>query len=1251
MLKLIAGSGGSPAPQQAPKQKAPQTDPDSLDSRAYANIIDVLSEGEIGGLVNGSQSIFFNRTALQNADGSFNFQDITSEIRVGTQSQAPVEGFSQTLSELLVNTVVTQPTPLVRTITRTQVNAVRVTVTVPQLQEINSKGDLTGARIDLRIETQTFGGSYVTRITDRISGRTGDPYQRSYVVPITAPFPVNVRVTRITADSTDPNLVNAFSWTSYTEITYDKLSYPNSAYVATRLYAQQFSSIPERSYLIKGIKIQVPNNATIDSATGAPIYSGSWGGTFSGAQWSSCPAWCLWDLLVNKRYGFGNFLDGAVLDKWAFYQASVYCAALNTRPGNPNNDYGPNGKHGVPDGFGGWEPRFSLNINIQNSEDAYKLVNDLCSVFRAMPFWSTGSLTLAQDAPQSPVYIFNLSNVSPEGFSYSGSAQKTRATVAIVKYFDMTLRDFAYELVENQAGIAKYGVQTTEVDAVGCTSQGQAHRLGDWILYAQQNETETVSFTISLEAGVIVRPGQVISVADPVRAGVRRGGRITAAGTSVNTADDASSLTLGSSPTFSVILPSGVLETRPVTGIAGNNITVSPAFSAAPGINAPWLFANTALQPTTWRVLTVVEEDDVNYRVTALSYNASKYAYVERGVALDIRKTTLLTEIPGTPTGLSLREALFEYVDEIRVKLSAEWITVEGVDTYEVQWRKDSGNWNVARSRGPVFEILDITPGFFEFKVFAVSLGGFASGTPATASITTLGKTAPPADVTGFTAGVDPDIGVTLRWNKNNELDLQGYEIWEGASWGTGTKIGLFKTTAATVGLLPNGTVSWWIKSLDTSGTYSVNATGITITISIAPAPTVSGSFRGPDVELRWTPAAGTLSTQAYEVRYGAPGDLWSAATSVGTVQGTVFTTKAVWAGTRRWFVAAFDLVGSYGVAGTWDGLVTVPTAPTITQEVIDNNVLLRWTDSTATLPIVGYELRKGATWAGATVIGTKQGRFTTVFETTSGIYTYWLAGIDSAGNYGTPASVSASVNQPPDYVLNLDFNSTFSGARVNVYDDAFETVLPVSTTETWQTHFTSRGWNTLQDQVTAGFPFYGMPSTTTASYEETIDYGSVVAGTKITMTLTSNQVTGSVTITPTIGVKLLVGDPWTNYPGLSSVFATNFRYVRVRYDFASAGGDDLMNLASLNVRLDSKLRNDFGTGNAVSTDVGGTLVNFNLAFVDVIAISVSPATTSAFFATYNFVDIPNPTFFRVLIFDAAGTRVSAPFSWSARGV
>jgi predicted phage tail protein len=475
MTALIAGAGGGGGFGKGGgggAARTPTTATDGLDSRQYANLIDLISEGEIAGLKDGLKSIYLDNTPLQNPDGTYNFENVTVYTREGTQSQEAIPLADAIEDERSVNVVVRSDGAVTRTITDSQTDAVRITISVPRLEFITNEGDTVGESFRLQVQIQYNGGGFSTVIDHTASGRTGDLYQESYLVNLSGTFPVDVRMVRISADSNDLRRSNEFTWTSYTEIIYSRLAYPNSALVGIRIDAEQFNSIPQRSYLIRGIKVRIPSNATVYQSTGSLAYAGIWNGTFGAAQWCSDPAWILWDLLSSTRYGLGEHLDIAQLDKWSFFAASQYCSEF------------------VPDGFGSYEPRFSCNVNIQTSEEAYKLINDMCSVFRAMPYWAVGSLTVSQDKPVDSSYLFTLANVTEEGFSYSGSSLKTRPNVAVVSYMDLSLRDITYEVVEDAEAIAKYGVVKTELSAFATTSRGQAHRIGEWLLYSNATKAK-----------------------------------------------------------------------------------------------------------------------------------------------------------------------------------------------------------------------------------------------------------------------------------------------------------------------------------------------------------------------------------------------------------------------------------------------------------------------------------------------------------------------------------------------------------------------------------------------------------------------------------------------------------------------------------------------------------------------------------------------------------------------------------------
>jgi hypothetical protein len=818
------GGGGSGKGGGGGEQRTPIEERDNLDSRQYAQIVDLISEGEIQGLKNGYQSIFLNNTPLQSANGGFNFKNIEVHLRNGTQNQSFIPGTSDIEDEKPVSITVEASTPITRTISDTTTNAVRVTITVPQLQQIQDNGDIVGTSVRLQIQIQYNGGGYSVAIDDTISGRTGDAYQRDYLIGLGGAFPVDVRVVRVTPDSTSAKLSNAFSWTSYTEITWAKLRYPNSALVSLRVDAEQFNSIPSRSYLIRGIKVQIPNNATVDQSNGRLIYNGIWNGTFGAAQWCSDPAWVLWDLLTNKRYGFGDHISASQLDKWAFFATSQYASAL------------------VPDGFGGQEPRFSCNVNTQTQEEAYKLINDLCSVFRVMPYWSTGTLTISQDKPSDPAYLFTLANVSEEGFRYESSSLKNRPTVAVVSYFDIAAKDKAYEVVEDAARIAKYGVVKTEIDAFACTSRGQAKRLGEWLIYTEWEESETVSFVASIDAGVIVRPGQVIEISDPVRAGARRGGRINTATTTTVTVDDATGITLGSTAQLSVILPTGTVQTRAVNSIAGNVFTVASAFSAAPNANSVWIYETSNIQTSTWRVLAIQEQEECKYAISALAYNASKYDYIELDRPLQQRDITDLNIIPPAPQNLRAEESLFEDNGRALAKIVLSWRSVLGVSQYSVRWRVDEGNWSQTTVQRPDYEIRDTVAGRYEIQVFSLNAALRPSVEPARLTVSAFGKTAPPINVTGISLVPIDSASSILSWDRATELDvLLGGKVLirhnvalSGALWEESQEIVAAAAGSQTQKQVPLLEGTYLLKFEDDSGNRSLVATAVVVDL---PAP------------------------------------------------------------------------------------------------------------------------------------------------------------------------------------------------------------------------------------------------------------------------------------------------------------------------------------------------------------------------------------------------------------------------------
>jgi predicted phage tail protein len=825
-----------------PAARTPTRTADNLSSTAFGNILDLISEGEIEGFPSARdytrdtdnynkallKDVFLSNTPVLRSgadvtslqDSDYNFKGVTVTPRYGTNAQEYIPGFDATEDVKQVGVELENATPITRQITDTNVDAVRVSIAVPRLERSTNEGDVLGTDVTIAIELQYNGGGYTEVKRDTISGRTADKYERDYVVELNGAFPVDLRVKRISGDSTDQN-VNPTQFSAYTELIYQKLRYPNSALVGLRFQAEQFSSIPSRSYRIRGVKVKIPNNATVDQDTGRLTYSGTWTGTFGAAQWTTCPAWILYDLLISKRYGFGDHIAEAQLDKFAFYSASQYANELV--------DAGL--------GDGSTEARFSCNALIQNQYEAYKLINDLCSVMRCQPYWASGALALSQDKPKDPSYLFTRANVVDPGFTYSGSDLKTRHTVAIVSYLDLETREQGYEVVEDRDAIEKYGWVATEVKAFACTSRGQANRLGQWILYTEQQETEAISFTASLEAGTLLRPGSIIEVQDPVRAGIRYGGRIIGSGAKTINVDDATDLP-DDDATLSVLLPDGSVETKNIVSRTGTLITVEENWSTQPQKNSVWVIQTDSLQTQTFRVLGVKETEYHMYEISGLAYNSAKYAYVERGFNLSSRTITNLNQIPAAPTSPKASEKFYASNDKAKVKIIVSWSAVKGIPQYKVRYRADNDNWETATVTKPDYEILDTRAATYAIEIYSINSLGRQSSEFASLTFNAIGKTAVPAQVQNLRFEATSEKEGTLKWDETTDLDVKnGGKVYirhsnltdGSATWSNSVDLIEAVAGSATSASIPLIEGEVLVKFADDGGRLSTNETSIII--------------------------------------------------------------------------------------------------------------------------------------------------------------------------------------------------------------------------------------------------------------------------------------------------------------------------------------------------------------------------------------------------------------------------------------
>ena len=794
---------------------------DNLQSKQYAKIIDLLSEGEIGGLVNGLKSVYLNGTPLENSDGSLNFNGVALESRVGTQSQTFMPKFNSVESVTAVSTEVTTVSSVTRSVTDANADAVNVTLSVPRLtNQDTTTGDISGASVDITISVQDNGGGFVLAKSDTISGKTSSRYQRAYNIPLTGTGPWDIKVERVTADSISSALQNKTFWDSFTKVIYEKFSYPNSALIGISVDSELFSSIPTRGYEIKGMILQVPSN--YNAVTRA--YDGAWDGNFISA-YSNNPAWVFYDLVVNSRYGLGDYVSASQIDKWGLYTIAQYCDVL------------------VDDGEGGTEPRYTINAYLQTREDAIKMLQSLASAFASMSYWAAGSVSLTQDAPKEPTALFTPANVINGAFAYSGSSSRTRSTVVAVTWNNPAdLYKQAVEYIEDAEGVERFGFIKKEVVAFGCTSRGQAHRFGKAILFTERMETDTVTFSTGLD-GLSISPGEVFQTSDPVRSGDRLGGRLQAATTSAFTIDNPVTIDGTSAYTLWAMMPDGTVESSTVTNGAGATtaITISPAFSDTPELQSVWVIGSASVNPEKWRVISV-GEDGVNATITGLEYRADKYAAIESDIKLEPIPVSNLRAVPAQPSEIVIEESLYLITGSlVGGRMSVSWLGSVGA-RYEVEYRPVTGNWIKVNSSSPSVDIDPVTAGDYSLKITAISSIGLRSPV-ATASKIIYGLTAVPHDVANFNLQAVSDTAF-LTWDKSTDLDvIVGGKIkirhttdTANPKWSNSTDISGVISGSTITAALPLIAGVYLAKWIDSSGNQSDNATAI-----ITNAPSVIG--------------------------------------------------------------------------------------------------------------------------------------------------------------------------------------------------------------------------------------------------------------------------------------------------------------------------------------------------------------------------------------------------------------------------
>ncbi|MEW7217208.1 phage attachment tail tip protein J [Escherichia coli] len=711
------------------KGHTPREAKDNLKSTQLLSVIDAISEGPVEGPVDGLKSVLLNSTPVLDSEGNTNISGVTVVFRAGEQEQTPPEGFESSGSETVLGTEVKYDTPITRTITSANIDRLRFTFGVQALVETTSKGDRNPSEVRLLVQIQRNGG-WVTEKDITIKGKTTSQYLASVVVGNLPPRPFNIRMRRMTPDSTTDQLQNKTLWSSYTEIIDVKQCYPNTALVGVQVDSEQFGSQQvSRNYHLRGRILQVPSNYNPQTRQ----YSGIWDGTFKPA-YSNNMAWCLWDMLTHPRYGMGKRLGAADVDKWALYVIGQYC------------------DQSVPDGFGGTEPRITCNAWLTTQRKAWDVLSDFCSAMRCMPVWNGQTLTFVQDRPSDKVWTYNRSNVvMPDDgapFRYSFSALKDRHNAVEVNWIDPDNGwETATELVEDTQAIARYGRNVTKMDAFGCTSRGQAHRAGLWLIKTELLETQTVDFSVGAE-GLRHVPGDVIEICDDDYAGISTGGRVLAVNSQTRTLTLDREITLPSSGTTLISLVDGQgnpvsVEVQSVTD--GVKVKVSRVPDGVAGYSV-WGLKLPTLRQRLFRCVSIRENDDGTYAITAVQHVPAKEAIVDNGAHFDGDQSGTVNGV--TPPAVQHLTAEVT-ADSGEYQVLARWDTPKVVKGVSFMLRltvaADDGSERLvstARTTETTYRFTQLALGRYTLTVRAVNAWG-QQGDPASVSFRIAAPAAP----------------------------------------------------------------------------------------------------------------------------------------------------------------------------------------------------------------------------------------------------------------------------------------------------------------------------------------------------------------------------------------------------------------------------------------------------------------------------------------------------------------------------
>ncbi|HDS1765733.1 DUF1983 domain-containing protein [Pseudomonas putida] len=753
-LDITGGKGGGSKP------KTPVEAPDSLQSTNIAKILLAVGEGEFDGTPT-DRDIYLDNTPIMDASGNVNFPGVKWEWRRGSVEQDYIQGIPSVESENTVNVELRSDNPFTRSLSNTQLSAVRVRMSWPRLVKQDSSGNTNGYRIEYAIDIATDGGPYVETHRGAVDGKTTNRYQRSVRVNLpSATSGWMLRVRRITPNANSGTVGDTMTIAGYTEIIDEKLRYPNTALLYIEFDAQQFQNIPAVTVKCKAKRWPVPSNYDPVART----YTGVWDGTFKQA-WTNNPAFVTYGLCVEYRFGLGKRIKSWMVDKWEMYRIAQYCDQL------------------VPNGQGGQEPRFLCDMNLQGRAEAWTLLRDLSAIYRGMVYWAHGSLFMQADMPraQDIDYVFTRANVIDGEFVYGGAERNTHYSRALVSY-DNPANNYDTDVipVTDLALQRRYRDRPIEISAIGCTRASEAQRRGKWALLSNSQD-RTVTFKTGME-GRIPLPGFVIPVADELVAGRPNGGRISAAAGRVVTLDRDTPIKPGDRLILN--LPNGTAQARTVQSVSGRAVTVAVAYSVQPEPELQWAIDYDDLAVQLFRVLKTTRTQEGKYEITALEFNPSKFAAIDTGAKLDERPISVIpvTTVP-PPASVSLTSSYA--VDQgIAVStMTIAWPAVQGAVAYDVEWRKDNGNWiRLQRTGTTSVDVVGIYAGAYLARVRAVSSFDITSIWRDSILTELKGKEGLPPSVTFLTAE-SLIFGISLKWGiPPGAEDTQRTEVWYGPS-------------------------------------------------------------------------------------------------------------------------------------------------------------------------------------------------------------------------------------------------------------------------------------------------------------------------------------------------------------------------------------------------------------------------------------------------------------------------------------